>query len=347
MQPINIALAGAGYSSRVFHIPFFKQDSRFNITKVYERSTNNAAQWLPNAETVRNFTALLTPDIDLVVITTPNQTHYEMVKEALLAGKHVLVEKPLVASSTEAIELAELAKQQGKVLYVYQNRRWDSHIATAKSIIEQHLLGEIVDCEIRFDRYAKEKNPKVWKEVGDRGTGLVYDLGVHLIDQSLYLFGKPEAVYADIRYQHEGALVDDNFDIQLSYANGLKIVLKASKYAREPNPTFTLHGKLGSYVKQNADGQEDLLKNGAVPMGNWNVEAENQWGILHTEINGEVVRKPYPNTVASYQNLVDDLYDCIANGAAPMVKLEEVIFVLQVIEAAFESAKTGIKIVLA
>lgn len=338
MQPINIALAGAGFSSRVFHIPFFKQDPRFHIRKVYERTTNNAAEWLPNAETVRDFTALLTPEIDLVVITTPNQTHYEMVKAALLAGKHVLVEKPLVATSAEAIELAALAKQQNKVLYVYQNRRWDSHIATAKAILEQQLLGEVVDCEIRFDRYAKEKNPKQWKEAGDKGTGLVYDLGVHLIDQALYLFGKPQAVYADVRYQHDGALVDDNFDIQLYYANGFKAVLKATKYAREPNPTLSLHGKLGSYVKQNADIQEELLKNGVQLVGDWNAEAEDQWGILHTEINGEVVRKPYPNAHASYQDLFDDLYQVITTGSEPTIKLDEVIEVLKIIEAVFESA---------
>lgn len=347
MQPINIALAGAGFSSKVFHIPFFKQDPRFNIVKVYERSGNNAAEWLPSTETVRDFASLLTPEIDLVVITTPNQTHYQMVKEALLADKHVLVEKPLVASVTEAQELAALAKQQGKVLYVYQNRRWDSHIATAKSIIEQGLLGEIVDAEIRFDRYAKTKNPKAWKEAGDRGTGLVYDLGVHLIDQAIYLFGKPQAVYADVRYQHDGALVDDNFDIQLYYANGFKIVLKASKYAREPSPTFVLHGKLGSYVKQNADNQEELLKNGVQPVGEtWNAEPQEAWGILHTEVEGNVVRQPYPNSVASYQNLVDDLYQVIAHNAEPIIKLDEVIFVLSVIESVFESAKSGRKIQL-
>ncbi|MDO4431331.1 MAG: Gfo/Idh/MocA family oxidoreductase [Lonepinella koalarum] len=337
-MPINIAIAGAGYSSRVFHAPFFSQDTRFCVRKVYERTTNNAQQWLPNAEIVREFTALLTDDIDLVVITTPNQTHYDMVKTALLSGKHVLVEKPLVASVAEAVELVELAEKQGKVLYVYQNRRWDSHIATAKAIMAQNLLGEVVDCEIRFDRYAKEKNPKVWKEIGDKGTGLVYDLGVHLIDQSLYLFGQPESVYADIRYQHEGALVDDNFDIHLYYSNGFKAVLKASKYAREAAPTLSLHGTLGSYVKQHADTQEDLLKNGVLPVGDWNREKENQWGILHTEINGEVVRKPYPNVQASYQNLVDNLYDVIANGTEPMIKLAEVISVLKIIEAVFKSA---------
>lgn len=346
MQPINIGLAGAGFSSRVFHLPFFKQDARFCVRKVYERTTNNAAQWLPSAETVRDFASLLTDEIDLIVITTPNQTHYDMVKGALLAGKHVLVEKPLVATAAEAEELATLAKSQGKVLYVYQNRRLDSHIATAKTILEQNLLGDVVDCEIRFDRYAKGKNSKVWKEAGDKGTGLVYDLGVHLIDQAVYLFGKPQAVYADVRYQHEGALVDDNFDIHLYYDNGLKLALKASRYVREPSPTFSLHGKLGSYVKQNADNQEDLLSNGVEPIGDWNAESENEWGILHTEINGNVVRQPYPNTKASYQNLVENLYQTIANNAEPLVKTDEVIFVLRVIEAVFESAESGQKVTL-
>ncbi|WGE65497.1 Gfo/Idh/MocA family oxidoreductase [Actinobacillus equuli subsp. equuli] len=346
MKVINVALAGAGYSSRVFHVPFFKQDARFQIVKVFERTTNNAQLWLPEVETVRSFDALLSDEVDLVVITTPNQTHYEMVKSALLAGKHVLVEKPLVASAAEALELEQLAKQQNVVLYVYQNRRWDSHIATAKEVLAKNLVGEVVDCEIRFDRYAKGKNVKVWKEAGDRGTGLVYDLGVHLIDQAIYLFGKPQAVFADIRYQHDEALVDDNFDLHLYYANGLKVALQASKYAREPSPAFVLHGKNGSYMKQATDSQEAHLSKGVQPIGNWNAEPETEWGVLHTEIDGEVIRKPYPNAQASYQNLVDDLYRVLTVGSEPIVKLEEVTLVLRIIEAAFESANKGQKITL-
>lgn len=346
MKVINVALAGAGYSSRVFHVPFFKQDARFQIVKVFERTTNNAQLWLPEVETVRSFDALLSDEVDLVVITTPNQTHYEMVKSALLAGKHVLVEKPLVASAAEALELEQLAKQQNVVLYVYQNRRWDSHIATAKEVLAKNLVGEVVDCEIRFERYAKGKNVKVWKEAGDRGTGLVYDLGVHLIDQAIYLFGKPQAVFADIRYQHDEALVDDNFDLHLYYANGLKVALQASKYAREPSPAFVLHGKNGSYMKQATDSQEAHLSKGVQPIGNWNAEPETEWGVLHTEIDGEVIRKSYPNAQASYQNLVDDLYQVLTAGSEPIVKLEEVTLVLRIIEAAFESANKGQKITL-
>ncbi|SUT85488.1 oxidoreductase [Actinobacillus ureae] len=346
MKVINVAIAGAGHSSRVFHVPFFKQDARFQIAKVFERTTNNAQLWLPEVETVRSFDALLSDEVDLVVITTPNQTHYEMVKSALLAGKHVLVEKPLVASAAEALELEQLAKQQNVVLYVYQNRRWDSHIATAKEVLDKNLVGEVVDCEIRFDRYAKGKNAKVWKEAGDRGTGLVYDLGVHLIDQAVYLFGKPQAVFADIRYQHDEALVDDNFDLHLYYENGLKVALQASKYAREPSPTFVLHGKNGSYMKQASDSQEAHLSKGVLPIGNWNAEPETEWGVLHTEIDGEVIRKPYPNAQASYQNLLDDLYQVLTIGSEPIVKLAEVTLVLRIIEAAFESAHKGQKITL-
>lgn len=346
MKKINVAIAGSGYSTRVFHVPFFKNDDRFNVVKFFERSTTRALEWFPDVEIVSDFGKLLTEEVDLVVITTPNQTHYDFVKQALSAKKHVLVEKPLVATSAEALELGELAKEQGVVLYTYQNRRWDAPVATSREILAQGLIGKAVDCEIRIDRYAKEKNAKAWKETGDRGTGLVYDLGVHLIDQAVSLFGKPQSVFADIRYQHENALSDDNFDIHLYYENGLKVAVKASKYVRETTPHFALHGDLGSYVKQHTDNQESLLTRGVIPQGNWNAEPESDWGILHTEINGEVVRKPYPNANASYLDLVDNLYHAISNGAEQAVKVEEVAFVLHVIEKAFESAKTGTKVLL-
>ena len=346
MRHLNVAIAGSGYSAKVFHIPFLKQDPRFHVTKVYERNSERAKAWLPNVSIVRDYAELLTNDIDLVIITTPNQTHYEMVKQAILAGKHVLVEKPLVATACQAKELSELAEQQGVVLYVYQNRRWDSPIVTAKQILQQGLLGDVVDCEIRIDRYAKAKNVKLWKETGEQGTGLVYDLGVHLIDQAVHLFGKPEAVFADIRYQHDDALSDDNFDLHLYYPNGLKVALMASKYVRETSPHFALHGKLGSYVKKVVDQQENLLTQGVDPIGNWNDERSDFWGILHTEINGEVVRKPYPNVPSGYHALYDNLYATITQNQEPAVKMSEVILVLGIIEKAFESAKTGRKVTI-
>ncbi|EIJ69080.1 Gfo/Idh/MocA family oxidoreductase [Pasteurella bettyae] len=346
MRTLNVAIAGSGYSSRLFHVPFLKDDARFAIKKFYERTTERGLQWVPTAEVVRDYSQLLTDDIDAVIITTPNQTHYEMVKKAIVAGKHVLVEKPLVATAKEAFELGELAKQHNVVLYVYQNRRWDSEIATAKQIIEQGLLGELVDCEIRIDRYAKAKNSKLWKELGDKGTGLVYDLAVHLIDQSVYLFGQPKAVFADIRYQHEGALVDDNFDIHLYYENGLKASLLASKYVRETGNHFSLHGRLGSYVKKDVDIQESLLNKGVLTKGDWFMESISGWGILHTELNGELIRQSYPNVSCSYQNLYDNFYESIVNQQPQIVTIEQVITVLNIIEKAFESSVQGKKIAL-
>lgn len=344
MKTLNVALAGFGYSSRVFHYPFLQHDPRFAIKKVYERTTNRASEYLPQVEIVRDFADLLTPEIDLVIITTPNQTHYPMAKQALQAGKNVLVEKPLVATQAEALELDQIAKANGVLLSVYQNRRWDSAAATAKQIIEQNLLGEIVDCEIRFERYAKGKNAKLWKETGELGTGLVYDLGVHLLDQAVYLFGKPSEIFADIRYQHEGALSDDAFDIHLYYPNGLKVALIASKYARESGNHFSLHGKLGSYLKKSVDNQESLLANGVIPQGNWNSEPESEWGILHTEINDEVVRQAYPNAKASYQDFYDNLYQAMTTQADLAISVEQVSVVLGLIENAFESARLCRKI---
>lgn len=343
MQPINVAIAGFGYSARVFHLPFLRNDSRFAIKKVLERHSEKSREFLPDVEIVRQYEALLSDDVDLIIITTPNQTHYEMVKAALLAGKNVLVEKPLVATSQQALELAALADQQGVVLSVFQNRRWDNNIATAKTLIAEGVLGEIVDCEIRIDRYAKEKNPKVWKETGELGTGLVYDLGVHLLDQAVYLFGEPQAVFADIRYQHDNALSDDNFDIHLYYANGLKVAVGASKFVRETGNCFALHGKLGSYVKGKVDPQESRLAQGVQPLGDWNVENESDWGILHTEINGEIVRRPQPNTLASYQVLYDNLYAAIREQQPLLVTAYQAAKILQIIEKAFECAKTGQK----
>lgn len=340
-QKINVAIAGSGYSARVFHAPFLNTDPRFVVKKCYERQSQRAKAWFQAVEIVSQFADLLTDDIDLVIITTPNQTHYDFVKTALLAGKNVLVEKPLVASHAQALELAELAKQKGVLLYVYQNRRWDAAVSAAREIISQNLLGEIVDCEIRIDRFAAHKNSKAWKEAGDAGTGLVYDLGVHLLDQAVDLFGYPAKIFADIRYQHEGALVDDNFDIHLYYPNGLKVIVKASKYVKETTPQFALHGKLGSYVKDNADSQEAKLAEGVLPVENWQIEPESDWGILHTEINGESHRTPYPTPNVSYRTLYDNLYDCLTQDAQPLVSAEQAAAVLKLIEKAFESAKTG------
>lgn len=346
MQTLNVAIAGFGYSARVFHTPFLLIDPRFKVKKILERNSEKALSFFPAAEIVREFSDLLTSEIDLVIITTPNQTHYEMAKSALLAGKNVLVEKPLAATAKQALELSNLAATKGVILSVYQNRRWDNAPATAKKLLESGILGCPVDCEIRFDRYAKNKNAKAWKETGELGTGLVYDLGVHLIDQAIYLFGVPNSVFADIRYQHDNAMSDDNFDIHLYYETGLRVVCAASKFVREAGNAFALHGKLGSYVKASIDPQESLLAENIQPIGDWYIENEANWGILHTEIDGKIIRRAYPNANVSYQDFYDNLYASITEKQPLIVSLEQVILVLHIIEMTYQSAKLGKKVVI-
>lgn len=347
MNPIiSIGLAGAGLSARIFHLPFWQADGRFALQRVYARSPEKARELFPEAEVSADFADLLRDDIDLVVITTPNQTHYELAKQALLARKNVLVEKPVCATAEQARELAALAEQQGVLLTVYQNRRWDSAPLTAKKLLADNLLGELVDAEIRFERYAEGLNKKAWKETGEAGVGLVYDLGVHLLDMAVDLFGMPQQLYADVRYQHEGAKSDDYFAITLYYADGKRVNLVGSKYAREPLPFMTLHGKCGSYIKQDADNQEPLLVSGAKPEGDWNRETEAHWGVLHSEINGEVVRQRIEGVRGDYGAFYRALYEALVEVEEPPVSIEQAVAVLELIEKVYQSAREGKRVVV-
>ncbi|MDO4641106.1 MAG: Gfo/Idh/MocA family oxidoreductase [Neisseria sp.] len=344
-QIIKIGLAGTGLSAKVFHAPFWEADGRFQLQRVYARSAEKGRAAFPDAQVSENFADLLADDIDLIVITTPNQTHYALAEQALLAGKNVLVEKPVCATAEEARHLAALAEKQGVLLTVYQNRRWDHAPLTAKTLLAENLLGDIVDAEIRFERYAAGLNKKAWKETGGAGVGLVYDLGVHLLDMAVDLFGMPEALYADIRHQHQNALSDDYFAIILYYTDGKRVNLVGSKYAREPLPFMALHGKLGSYIQQEADNQEALLAAGAKPVGNWNSEPETHWGLLHTVANnGDIIRRRIAGTRGDYGAFYRQLYDALVHRAPPPVTMEQAISVLTLIEKAYLSAKEGRKI---
>ncbi|MDH3000119.1 oxidoreductase [Chelonobacter oris] len=334
---LNVAIAGFGMSAQVFHHPFLSVDPRFRIKKVFERHSEKSKQKIPDVEVVRDFTALLDDDIDLVIITTPNLTHYALAKQAIEAGKHVIVEKPLAVSADEAQQLDSLAKHHQVVLSPYQNRRWDSGFLAVKKIIDNRLIGDIVDYQVRFDRYSVDKNPKAWKETGEKGVGLVYDLGVHLLDHAVDLLGMPQALFADIRYQHENALSDDNFQIYLYYPN-LKVELSATKYARESGPHIVLHGRNGSYLKHTVDIQEARLAQGVVPCGNWNAESEDQWGTLNTELNGVHFCGKIESPTAGYATYYDNIYAAITANAPLIVTVEQARQVLMLLEKCFESA---------
>ena len=288
MDKIRTGLAAYGMSGRVFHAPFISTNPHFELTAVTERSKELSREKYPDACIVRSFEELIGLEgLDLVVINTPDSTHYEYARRALEAGKHVVVEKPFTTTVAEAEELVALAASRGLTLSVYQNRRWNGDFLTVKEILSKGLLGHLVEFESTFPRYRNFIKPNTWKETGQDGGGLTYNLGAHVIDQAVQLFGMPEAVFADIATLRKDSKVDEYFIIHLlrpSKAPEVKITLKSSYLMCASEPRFVLHGREGSYVKYGFDPQEAALNEGVLPVTpHWGEEDKSSWGILHTE----------------------------------------------------------------
>ena len=339
MKKIKTALLSYGMSGRVFHAPFLELHEGFELTGSWERSKKLIQQDYPQVKSYSSIEELLADDIELVVVNTPVETHYEYAKKVLLAGKHALVEKSFTTTAAEAEELLAIAKEKGLKLTVYQNRRWDSDFKTVKQVVDQNLLGDIVEAEFHFDRYNPNLSPKTHKETVNAGAGVLKDLGSHIIDQALYLFGYPKAVHADIRATREHSLVDDWFDLSLYYPDK-RVRLKAGFFVREAIPAYVVHGKKGSFLKQRGDIQEDVLKTGEKPnLDSWGTEPAEKEGLLHTEINGEEVRKTIPTLQGNYYDLFDGVYKAIAEDKEEPVTAEDGIKTMKIIDAAIASSE--------
>lgn len=340
MQTIKTALCSFGMSGWVFHAPFIQLHPGFTLHGVWERTKQLAKEKYPAVITYRSLEELLADkDVELVVVNTPNYTHYEYTKQALLADKHVVVEKPFTTTVEEAESLIQLAKQHQKLITVYHNRRFDSDFKTVQQIVKDGLLGEIVDAEIHYDRFKEELSPKVHKEIPGPGTGSLYDLGSHLVDQALQLFGKPEAVFADVRIVRPISQVDDYFEVLLYYPN-LRVKLKSSYLVREPLQAFILHGTKGSFIKSRADVQEAALQAGADPgVAAWGTESETERGLLHTEKDGKILNERVPTLTGNYIEFYDALYNAIRNNQPGPVQAEDALQIVRIIEAAHQSSK--------
>lgn len=340
MKPINTALCSFGMSGWVFHAPFIHVHPGFNLHAVWERTKNLAQEKYPGVKTVRTLEELLADEnIELVVVNTPSITHYEYAKQVIRAGKHLIVEKPFTATAAQADELIELAKKKNVKLSVYQNRRYDSDYRTVKKILDEKWLGDIVDAEIRYDRYVPELSYKTHKETPTPGVGALYDLGSHLIDQALQLFGMPLALFADITINRPGSKVDDYFDLKLFYPTH-RVSLKSSYYVREPLPGYVFHGTKGSFIKHKTDVQETDLQAHKQPGGDdWGKEPESQNGFLHTEKNGTIIKETIPSLRGNYLDYYDGMYDAIRNNKPVPVSPEDGRDVIKVIEAAHQSNK--------
>lgn len=337
-QPIKVGLAGFGISATVFHAPFFATMPEFELVAVLERTKNESQKKYPFVKVVRTIEELVDdPTIDLIVITTPNETHFPYSRAALLAGKHVVVEKPFTNTSAEAKELVDLAALTGKVLSVYQNRRYVSDFLTIRDLLDKKLLGPVHEFEGHYDRYRAEARPQAWREAVLPGSGILYDLGAHLLDQVLYFFGLPQSITADIRQQRPHAKVDDYFDLRLNYGF-TKVILHGGMLVREPGPRYMIHGTVGSFIKFGEDPQEARLRAGELPVGeDWGKEAEAIYGLLHTEIDGKLVREKLPSHAGDYAAYYRNIYNTIRLGTPLKEKPEHGYNTVRMIELAFES----------
>ena len=336
--PIKTGIIGFGLSGQVFHAPFLHTHPGFEIKKVVERHDSKSKEIYPYVDVVNNYQDLLDdPEIDLIIHCTPNIYHFQYVKESLLAGKHVVIEKPFTPSSKEADELIELANSKGLKIFVYQNRRWDGDFLTIKKIISDGQLGSIKYYEAHFDRYSPQRTRAAWRDEELPGSGILFDLGSHLIDQALNLFGLPETIFAEIEAQREHSLIDDYFKLKLGYKQ-LEVVITAGMLVKEPGPRFIIRGDKGSFTKYGIDPQEGMLKQGNMPgSGNWGIEDSEFHGVLSIGNNEHSIATEAGNYLGFYQNV----FDVLIENKEMKVKPQEARNVIRLIELAFESSKTG------
>jgi scyllo-inositol 2-dehydrogenase (NADP+) len=340
MNKIKTALCSYGMSGKLFHAPFIDLHEGFELYAACERSKKEIKEKYPSVISYSSFEELLTDDnIELLIINTPNYTHFDYAKYALLAGKHIVVEKPFCNTAAECDYLIALAKEKKLVISVYQNRRWDSDFQTVKKVVEEGLLGEVAEAEFHFDRYDENLSYKLHKETPGPGAGIFYDLGPHLIDQALQLFGMPYAVFADITAMRPVSKVDDYMELILFY-DRRRIRLKSGYLVKEPVPSFVVHGNKGSFLKTRADIQENALKQNISPASDgWGIEPETEQGLLHTTINGETVRKKLPTEKGDYGIYYDLLFKAIRHGEPVPVSAEDGRNVIYIIDKAFESVR--------
>jgi len=325
-------------SGKVFHAPFIHFHPGFELTAVWERSKMNASLDYPSVQVVTQLEDILNnPAIELVVVNTPTATHFEYAQKALLAGKHVIVEKAFTTTEKEADLLIDLAKKMGKILSVYQNRRWDSDFQTVEKIIKQQLLGNIHSATIRFERFKDILSAKLHKEQPGPGAGLLMDLGPHIIDQALVLFGMPNAVIADIRTIRDHSLVDDDFIIHLLY-NQLRVTLISSLLVANSPEAYLIHGNKGSFVKERADIQENALMQNQQPFTDqWGVEPEIHAGRLITMQNGIRKEVIIPAVAGNYGLFYENIFQSIRFNQPLVVSGLEGKNVMKIIEAAQKS----------
>ncbi len=338
---IGVGLIGFGLAGRAFHAPVIRAVPGLRLAAILRRSGTQAAEQYPDVLTVRSVEELLSIEsIRLIVIATPNDTHYPLARQCLAAGRDVIVDKPFTTTLAEAAGLVQFARQCDRLITVYQNRRFDGDFQAIRQLVASGALGRIVRFETNYDRFRPQLRAGAWREKAGPGTGILFDLGPHLIDHALVLFGLPEAVTADVRMERDNAVTDDAFDILLHYPGSLRAVLRSTMLAASPRPRFVLHGTRGGFFKQSFDPQENNLRRGEIPKdAPWGAEPEKDWGVLTLRDGEKATQRRIPSSTGDYRDYYANVRDAILGKAELAVTPEWGLGIMRVLELARESSR--------
>jgi len=331
---LNVGLVGFGFAGRVFHAPVIRAVAGLRLTTIVQRHGTPAPLYADVAF-LRSVDELLKRTIDLVVVATPNTSHHPIAKQCLLAGRHVVVDKPFTTTLAEAEDLVETAARQQRIVTVYQDRRYTGDFVTVLKVVTEGSIGSVVTFESHFDRFRPERKPNAWREEELPGSGVWFDIGPHLFDQALLLLGVPDAIGADIRVDREGSVVDDAFDVTLHYAN-VRALLRASMLAQPVGPTWIVHGTKGTFIKYGMDPQEAALKEGRTP-------AEPEWDTEPAELHGKLVTpegtRVVPTLRSSFAHYYENVRDAVLGKAKLAVTPEWSLDVMRGLIVARESSR--------
>ena len=336
---IDVGLIGFGLGGRYFHAPVIRAVPGLRLAAILQRNGDSAAQTYPNVCIVRTLEELLSIEsVRLIVISTPNQSHFPLAKRCLESGRDVVVDKPFTTTVAEAVELLKLAQHLGRVLSVYHDRRFDADFQALRNIVASGVLGRVVRFEDTYDRYRPSTKPGAWREQPGPGSGILFDLAPHLIDQAFMLLGTPLALAADIRTERNGLLTDDAFDILLHYPDGARALLRAAMLSATPRPRLLVLAEKGSFLKREFDPLEPTLRSGQVPAGDsWLLEKEENYGELTVQENGQLHTRRIPSR-GDWRDFYANVRDAILGRAPLIVTHEQILDVMVALELAMESS---------
>ena len=344
---VRVGLIGFGLAGQAFHAPVIRGVLGMELACILERHTSNARNRYPEVRIARTLDDMLSDKtIGLCVVATPNDSHFSYTKACLEADRDVVVDKPFTPTMAEAEQLVSLAAERGRLLTVYQDRRWDGAFLTVKKLVASGALGQVMEYEARFDRFRLDAKPNAWREKADYpAAGVLWDLGPHLIDGALVLFGEPETISASAFCQRETSTIDDAFDVYMEYPR-VRASLRARIIAYAPSHHLLVHGTKGSFVKYGMDPQEEILRSENCPDGldwgaNWGLEPEERWGTLSLVGGGT---KKVITERGDYRGFYADVRDAIEKKTQLDVTPEQALRTMRAILLAHKSSREGRKV---